>query len=1184
MRTIEQRRRKRTLARVRMFATLRAFLRLQGSGASSPMSRIRGVALSGLATLGVLAGALAVTAAPALAAPEAPVTEAATGETASAATLHGELNPLLEAETGWHFLYSTEPACTGGTETPAHGVAKVKAKTKEEVEVTGLQPSKTYSFCLVATNAAAESTEGNSVSFATAGVEPALAGERATFGLLGPLDASLEAKINPENQETKYKFEYEAEDPTLAGTPKTTGEAIISPNIFEEQTAGPSDIGGGLAPNTTYYYRVVATNGTGETKGPIHHFTTLNQEAPITRQATSIAGTSAILNGELNPGGVGTAAYDFSYNAGGSCEGGSTTTPGETTGTAVKVSQLVALEGNTEYTFCLIGFSAGETTETISGGSRTFFTPKIAPEVLGESSEGVTPFAATLKAEVNPENQPTTSCVFEYGKVVSEHSAPCSPSSVEGSSPQPVTASLGGLEAATTYHYRVVTGNPTGKATGVKEEEFKTLPTEAPTVGNVHASEETPFAATLNAEVNPEYQKTSCEIEWGEVVSEHTEKCVPPTLEGSGNQGVSLPVKGLKPGTIYHINVKAENAAHEKGEGTGEFKTLPKEAPTVGNLHASEETPFAATLNAEVNPEYQKTSCEIEYGKVVSEHKAKCVPPSLEGSGSQGVSLHVTELEPNTTYHFRVIAKNVTGENPPAEAEFKTLPKEAPTVGNVHVSEETPFAETLNAEVNPEYQKTSCEIEYGKVVSEHKAKCVPPSLEGSGSQGVSLHVTELEPNTTYHFRVIAKNVTGENPPAEAEFKTLPAEAPKVENEKVGPESSPVLTAIDAKLEAEVNPDYQATTVTFEYSSNETAIREDKGDKVSGENIAAGIGGGQPASADLGDALRPNTIYYYHVVAENQQSKNEDKPADGKLQSFRTLTAPVITTAAAQNVTSNSATLSGTVDPEGAEKTSYHYAYIDQQRYEEAVGFGGGFREIDPTFNPYAGGVSTPEVEVGNSDRTPLPAQPATITQLASATTYHYALVAVATNAPGPPAITTTVISEGATFTTPTTPPILGATSVSNVTQSTATITGSVEPRGLPTRWELLLGTTPSTLQFQAAGRSEGAGAQALSVGLEGLEPARIYYYKFIALDPDDQEAPVETPEGSFTTAPGPPPPAVAAVPVLTVLGGTSSTEAKTTTTTPKKTAKCPKGKKRNGHGRCVKTAKGKKKKTRKGKK
>ena len=599
-------------------------------------------------------------------------------------------------------------------------------------------------------------------------------------------------------------------------------------------------------------------------------------------------------------------------------------------------------------------------------------------------------------------------------------------------------------------------------------------------------------------------------------MSEHKAKCVPPSVEGSGNQTVSLPLAGLEPGATYHFRVAAENATGKNALAEAEFTAETAKAPAVENVRASSVTPFAATLEAEVNPEYQKTSCEFEYGKVVSEHKAKCVPPSVEGSGNQTVSLPLAGLEPGATYHFRVAAENATGKNALAEAEFTAETAKAPAVENVRASSVTPFAATLEAEVNPEYQKTSCEFEYGKVVSEHKAKCVPPSVEGSGNQTVSLPLAGLEPGATYHFRVAAENATGKNALAEAEFTAETAKAPVVENEKTS-ESSPV-TAIHAELQAEVNPDYQATSVIFEYSSDEAAVRESKGEKISGGNIAAGISGAQPVSADLGQALQPNTIYYYRVVAENEQSKKEGKPADGKLQSFRTLIAPVLTTAAAQNVTVDSATLSGTVDPEGAEKTSYHYAYIDQKRYEEALGFGGALREIDPTFNPYAGGVSTPEVEVGNSDRTVLPTQPLTITGLASATTYHYALVAVATNAPGPPAITTTVISQGATFTTPTTPPTLGPTSVSNITQNTATITGSVEPKGLPTRWELQLGTTPGALGFQTAGQTTSPTTEPLVVSVGSLAPGTVYYYRLIAINPDGT---VETPEGAFTTTPAP---------------------------------------------------------------
>src|SRR5690242_5683912 len=90
------------------------------------------------------------------------------------------------------------------------------------------------------------------------------------------------------------------------------------------------------------------------------------------------------------------------------------------------------------------------------------------PTVASESTSGVTPFAATLEAQVNPEAQPTTACTFEYGTLtVSENTAPCSPETLEGFGGQGTSAAISGLSPATTYHYRVVVENATGTTEGL---------------------------------------------------------------------------------------------------------------------------------------------------------------------------------------------------------------------------------------------------------------------------------------------------------------------------------------------------------------------------------------------------------------------------------------------------------------------------------------------------------------------------------------------------------------------------------------------------------------------------------------------------------------------------------------------------------------------------------------------
>ena len=296
---------------------------------------------------------------------------------------------------------------------------------------------------------------------------------------------------------------------------------------------------------------------------------------------------------------------------------------GPVTGEGLEVSEAVTgLEGSTEYAFCVVATSL---TETLVGASRTFVTAAIAPKVEGESTEGVTPVAATLKAEVNPENQRSTSCVFEYGRAsVSEHSASCSPGEVQGSSDVGVTASLSGLEAATTYKYRVLVADKSGRGEGV-EQAFETQPVEKPSIGFGPLAAATPYEATIEARVNPGNQATSCVLVYGSEASlEHGTKtvpCEPASLDSEGF--VKVTVMGLTPDTTYYYRMILENATSRQedmpvegpaaGEPAGELTTLTAGKPVIESESASP-SPFEAKLEATVNPEYQETTCEgFEY-------------------------------------------------------------------------------------------------------------------------------------------------------------------------------------------------------------------------------------------------------------------------------------------------------------------------------------------------------------------------------------------------------------------------------------------------------------------------------------------------------------------------------------------------------------------------------------------
>ena len=105
-------------------------------------------------------------------------------------------------------------------------------------------------------------------------VAPAIGQESAVE--VGTSEAKLSALVNPGGAETTYRFEYdtreysEGEGPHGVSVPFPEGSAGQG---FSSRTVWAS--AGGLAPGTTYHYRVVVTNGVGKpVVGPDQTFTT----------------------------------------------------------------------------------------------------------------------------------------------------------------------------------------------------------------------------------------------------------------------------------------------------------------------------------------------------------------------------------------------------------------------------------------------------------------------------------------------------------------------------------------------------------------------------------------------------------------------------------------------------------------------------------------------------------------------------------------------------------------------------------------------------------------------------------------------------------------------------------------------------------------------------------------------
>jgi hypothetical protein len=150
---------------------------------------------------------------------------------------------------------------------------------------------------------------------------------------IGTTGATLNGSVNPIAQTTTYWFEY--------GTSVVYGSQVpLAPADAGSGTADTpvSAAVGGLAPGTTYHYRLVAQNAGGTSYGNDQTFSTQSPPIVTTGSASAIGVDSATLNATVDPRGTPTT-YVFEY--------GLTNTYGKkvplTPGTAGSASQALAV-------------------------------------------------------------------------------------------------------------------------------------------------------------------------------------------------------------------------------------------------------------------------------------------------------------------------------------------------------------------------------------------------------------------------------------------------------------------------------------------------------------------------------------------------------------------------------------------------------------------------------------------------------------------------------------------------------------------------------------------------------------------------------------------------------------------------------------------------------------------------
>jgi DNA-binding beta-propeller fold protein YncE len=209
------------------------------------------------------------------------VTGGASNVTPTSATVQGGVNPDGIQLTDCHFDYvddanynaaAADPYGAGQTAPCVPAAGSIPADASEHAvtaDLTGLTSGTGYHFRLEASNANGANRAGDA-TFSTVAL-PVIDGVSVTDLSVDPatltVSATLNAKIDPQGFAAKYRFEY--------GTSTAYGLTVPVPD--GDLGSGLGDVAvfqhvAGLSTETTYHWRVVATNENGATTGVDHTF------------------------------------------------------------------------------------------------------------------------------------------------------------------------------------------------------------------------------------------------------------------------------------------------------------------------------------------------------------------------------------------------------------------------------------------------------------------------------------------------------------------------------------------------------------------------------------------------------------------------------------------------------------------------------------------------------------------------------------------------------------------------------------------------------------------------------------------------------------------------------------------------------------------------------------------------
>jgi hypothetical protein len=271
--------------------------------------------------------------------------------------------------------------------------------------------------------------------------------------------------------------------------------------------------------------------------------------------------------------------------------------------------------------------------------------------------------------------------------------------------------------------------------------------------------------------------------------------------------------------------------------------------PTATLDSVSDLTSTSVTAHATIDPNGPPAlSYHFEYSLDGSDWTS--TPPLL--LGIQEAPQAVTEvlgpssagLEPNRLYHLRLVAvRRFFAPVLTPELTF-TTPSEAPIPETTGAPHRTTTSAQLNGRVNPRNSATTYHFEYGSQGPCDANPCRPTPSVAAGSGGafrlVSATIEGLQPDTTYHYRLLADNGSPDGPGEGGDMTvtTRASEAPLEHGDLPGPPGSD--RAYEQVSMAETSGNPVNTTLGFSGDGGRALYRVAGGTPIAEAGSPAGI--------------------------------------------------------------------------------------------------------------------------------------------------------------------------------------------------------------------------------------------------------------------------------------------------------------------------------------------------------